>query len=88
MNSNDDARKAVFSGFDAFQAQFFAILEAHAKASTARERSTIATRFVKDIMIPYLDTAKDALLKEYAAPLRAIENELAKLLDVFGEASP
>ena len=85
--SNDDARKAVFKGFDAFQDQFSATITAYANATTAQERAAIATRFVKSVVIPYLDASKDALLKEYAQPMQAIEAELAKLLRVFGEAS-
>ncbi|HME51809.1 MAG TPA: hypothetical protein VKM55_06300 [Candidatus Lokiarchaeia archaeon] len=84
--SNDDARKAVFSGFDGFQEQFFATLATYSKASTTQERTGIATRFVKEVVIPYLDTAKDSLLKEYSSSMRVIEGELSKLLDVFGEA--
>ena len=85
--SNNDARKAVFTTFNAFQDQFFAMITKYANVTAARERTAIATRFVKDIVILYLDASKDALLKEYAHPLQAIEAELAKLLDVFGEAS-
>ena len=95
--SNDDARKAVFANFDAFQDTFSALITTYANATTARERAAIATtareraaiatRFVKDVVIPYLDASKDALLKEYAQPLQAIEAELSKLMRVFGEAS-
>ena len=87
LQSNEDARKAVFTGFDAFQDTFFAMITAYANATNAQERTAIATRFVKDVAIPYLDASKDALLKEYTQPLQAIEAELAKLLFVFSEAS-
>lgn len=85
--SNDDARKAVFAGFDAFQDKYFAMITSYVNATTAQERTSIATRFVKDVVIPYLDASKDALLTDFAQPLQAIESELAKLLHVFGEAS-
>jgi len=87
LQSNDDARKAMFSGFNGFQDKFFEMLVAYSKATTSQDRSSIATRFVKDVVIPYLDASKDALLKEYAQPLQAIEAELVKLLQVFGEGS-
>ncbi len=84
--SNEDARKLVFSGFAAFQEAFHAMIKAYVTATTAKDRAAIATRFVKESMIPYLDNAKDALLADYAPRIDAIEAELTKLLGVFGEA--
>jgi hypothetical protein len=82
--SNEEARAALFGGFDGFQARFFAMLDAHAKTIDKTERATLATAFVKEVAIPYLDAAKDALLKEVLPPLLAIDAELGKLGHVFG----
>ena len=87
FQSNDDARKAMFARFNAFQDEFFSMLAAYTKAADQKEQSAIATRFVKDVVIPYLDSAKELVLGEFMQPLQAITAELSKLLQVFGEAS-
>jgi hypothetical protein len=84
FTTNDEARAALFGGFDAFQARFFAMLDAHAKTSDDAERATLATAFVKEVAIPYLDGPKDALFKEILPPLLAIDAEIGKLGHVFG----
>jgi len=82
--SNDEARAALFVGFDGFQASFSAFLAAYAKEKDASKRSAIATKFAKDIAVPYLDSAKDKLVEALVHPVLAADAELAKLLRVFG----
>ena len=82
--SNDEARAALFAGFDKFQAAFTAFLASYAKSGDKAERSALATAFVKDVAIPYLDTAKDGLLAALVPPMLSIDAELNKLLHVFG----
>ncbi len=82
--SNDEARVALFAGFDKFQAAFTAFLAAYSKETDKAERAALATAFVKEVAIPYLDTAKDRLLDALVPPVLAIDADLTKLLHVFG----
>ncbi|MEX2682113.1 MAG: hypothetical protein Q6373_010965, partial [Candidatus Sigynarchaeota archaeon] len=45
--TNDEARAALFAGFDGFQASFSAFLAAYAKEKDAARRSAMATRFAR-----------------------------------------
>jgi len=81
---NDEARAALFAGFDGFQAAFSAFLAAYAKEKDPSKRSAMATRFAKDVAVPYLDSTKDKLLGALVPPLLAVDAELTKLLRVFG----
>jgi hypothetical protein len=83
-NNNDEARAALFTGFSGFQAAFTAFLASYAKSGDKAERTALATAFMKDVAIPYLDTAKDGLLAALVPPMLAIDQELNKLLHVFG----
>ncbi len=83
-NNNDDARGALFAGFDKFQAAFTAFLASYAKTTDKAERAALATAFVKDIVIPYIDTAKDGLIATLVPPVLAADAELNNLLHVFG----
>nr|MDO8115062.1 hypothetical protein [Candidatus Sigynarchaeota archaeon] len=83
--SNEDARKVLFKDFDAWQEKFFAMLGGYGRASTPAERTAIATKFIKEITIPYLDTAKDSLVKAILPAVENLDAELGKLLHVFGE---
>ncbi len=82
--NNDEARAALFAGFDKFQASFTKFLASYAKVADKAERAALATAFVKDVAIPYLDTAKDGLLAALIPPMLAIDADLNKLLHVFG----
>ncbi|NMC04558.1 MAG: hypothetical protein GYA24_05065 [Candidatus Lokiarchaeota archaeon] len=82
--SNDEARAALFAGFGEFQASFSAFIAAYASETDKARRAALATAFVKDTAIPYLDSAKDGLLDAIVPPLRAIDADLTKLLRVFG----
>ena len=84
LSSNDEARAALFAGFGEFQAAFGAFIAAYAKDTDKAKRSALATVFVKDIAIPYLDAAKDGLLARLVPPVLAIDADLTKLLHVFG----
>ncbi|MEX2714932.1 MAG: hypothetical protein Q6370_001400 [Candidatus Sigynarchaeota archaeon] len=44
----------------------------------------MATRFARDVAVPYLDSAKDGLLEAILPPVRAVDAELSRLLRVFG----
>jgi hypothetical protein len=83
-NNNDEARAALFAGFDKFQAAFTAFLASYAKSGDKAERAALATSLVKDVAIPYLDTAKDGLIAALVPPVLATDAELDKLLHVFG----
>jgi len=83
--TNEEARAALFAGFDGFQAAFSAFLATYAKEKDASKRSAMATRFAKDVAVSYLDSAKDELLKSVVPPLLAVDAELARLLRVFGD---
>jgi hypothetical protein len=82
--NNDEARAALFAGFDKFQAAFTAFLASYADSGDKAGRAALAAAFVKDIAIPYLDTAKDGLLAALVPPLLAVDSDLSKLLHVFG----
>nr|MDO8110846.1 hypothetical protein [Candidatus Sigynarchaeota archaeon] len=83
--SNENARKALFKDFDAWQERFFAMLATYGRVSTPTERTSIATKFIKEITIPYLDTAKDGLVKAIVPAIEGLDAELGKLLHIFGE---
>ncbi len=82
--NNDEARATLFADFDKFQAAFTAFLASYAKSGDKADRAALATTFVKDVAIPYLDTAKDGLLAVLVPPVLAIDVDLTKLLHVFG----
>jgi hypothetical protein len=84
FTNNDEARAALFAGFDKFQAAFTTFLASYAKSSDKAERAALATAFVKDVAIPYLDTAKDGLLAALVPPVLAIDADFTKLLHIFG----
>ena len=82
--TNEEARAALFAGFDGFQAAFSAFLATYAKEKDVSKRSAMATRFAKDVAVPYLDSAKNKLLEAVLPPVLAVDAELTKLLRVFG----
>jgi hypothetical protein len=82
-NNNDEARAALFAGFNGFQAAFTSFLASYAKSGDKAGRAALATAFVKDVAIPYLDTAKDGLLAALVPPVLAVDADLTKLLHVF-----
>ncbi len=84
FTNNEEARSTLFAGFAEFQASFSTFLAAYAKEKDTSKRSAMATRFAKDVAVPYLDSAKDELLKNVVPPVLAVDAELAKLLRVFG----
>ncbi len=82
--NNDEARSALFAGFGEFQASFTAFLASYAKSGDKAERAALATAFLRDVAVPYLDAAKDGLLAPLVPPVLAADAELTKLLRVFG----
>jgi hypothetical protein len=84
FTNNDEARAALFASFDKFQAAFTAFLASYERSGDKAERAALATAFVKDVAIPYIDTAKDGLLAALVPPMLSIDAELTKLLHVFG----
>ncbi len=84
LRDNKKAREALFAAFDGFQASFSAFLANYAKESNAAKWSAMATKFAKNIAVPYLDSAKDKLLEALVPSVLAADAEIAKLLRVFG----
>jgi hypothetical protein len=82
--NNDEARAAMFATFGEFQASFSAFIAAYAKEPDKATRSALATAFVKETAIPYMDAAKDGLLAVVIPPMLAIDGDITKLLHVFG----
>ncbi len=84
FTSTNDARTTLFGGFDEFQKSFPILLAAYAKEKDTSKRSTLATRFAKDMAVTHLNSAKDGLLKNIVPPVLAVDTKLVKLLRVFG----
>ncbi len=76
MLDKDSARAAWFQGFDAWQAGFNRLL----KAVAAGEAPAVAGKtFLRDVMVPWMDDAKDRLLRAVAKDVLAASEKAAKL---------
>ncbi|NMC03834.1 MAG: hypothetical protein GYA24_01420 [Candidatus Lokiarchaeota archaeon] len=77
MLDKESARAAWFQGFDAWQAGFNQLLKALA---AGQPPATAGKAFLRDVMTPWMDEAKDRLLRAVAADVLAIGDK-AKQLD-------
>ncbi len=76
MLDKDSARAAWFQGFDSWQAGFNRLL----KAVTAGTSTQAAgTAFLRDVMVPWMDDAKDRLLRAAAKDVLAAGEKAARL---------
>ena len=76
----DASRKAWFAGFDAWQDAFTRML-ADCAGNPAKAKET-GKAFLREVMIPFMDAAKDRLLVEIAKDVQAT-CEKARKLDAF-----
>jgi hypothetical protein len=77
-DSNQKMREAWFRGFDAWQDKFNLMLK-HCATSPGKAQA-IGTTFLHDVMIPFMDAAKDRLLADIAMRVKSA-CEQAELLD-------
>jgi hypothetical protein len=76
MLDNDSARAAWFEGFDAWQSGFNRLL----KSIVAGESATAAgTTFLRDVMVPWMDQAKDRLLRAVSRDVLAVAEKATRL---------
>jgi hypothetical protein len=76
MLDKDSARAAWFQGFDGWQSGFNQLLKAIASGNNATSASTA---FLRDVMTPWLDGAKDRLLRAVAKDVLAVGEKAARL---------
>jgi len=80
---NERARKAWFAGFGEWQSRFNQMLAGCAAAGNNSARlKVLGKTFMRDVMVPYMDAAKDRLLTEIAKDVQRL-CEKAKRLDGF-----
>jgi hypothetical protein len=72
----DSARAAWFQGFDAWQSGFNRLLKAVAAGD---DPAVAGTAFLKKVMVPWMDDAKDRLLREVAKDVLAASEKAARL---------
>ena len=77
-DKNQKMRESWFHGFDAWQDQFNAMLKQCAK--TPGNAQAVGKAFLHDVMIPFMDDAKDRLLADIAGRVH-IACEKAGCLD-------
>jgi len=70
-------RETWFHGFDAWQDNFNAMLRQC--ATTPGKAQAIGKAFLRDIMIPFMDAAKDRLLAAIAKDVQAVCEKAARL---------
>jgi hypothetical protein len=76
MFYKDCARAAWFQHFDSWQSGFNALLKA---LSAGTSPTTAGTAFLRDVMTPWLDDAKDRLLRAIAKDVLAAGEKAARL---------
>nr|MDO8113138.1 hypothetical protein [Candidatus Sigynarchaeota archaeon] len=77
---NDKARKVWFTGFDEWQSRFNQMLVGCAAAgNNPAWLKQLGKTFMRDVMIPYMDAAKDRLLAEIAKDVQALCEKAARL---------
>jgi hypothetical protein len=76
MLDKDSARAAWFHHFDTWQAGFNALLKALAAGTSP---ATAGTAFLRDVMTPWLDDAKDRLLRAISKDVLAAGERAARL---------
>jgi hypothetical protein len=72
----DSARAAWFGGFDAWQSGFNKLLKAAAAGTGA---PAAGKAFLRDVMVPWMDDAKDRLLRAVARDVLATSEKAARL---------
>ncbi len=76
MLDKESARAAWFQGFDSWQSGFNRLI----KAITAGEDHLTAGRtFLRDVMVPWMDNAKDRLLQVIARDVLATVEKASRL---------
>lgn len=70
-------REAWFRGFDEWQTAFNAMLSKCAKTSS--KARAIGKAFLQDVMIPFMDSAKDRLLADIANQVQAACSKASRL---------
>ncbi len=76
MLDKDSARAAWFDGFDAWQAGFNRLLKA---VTAGTSMPAAGTAFLRDVMVPYMDQAKDRLLRAIARDVLATAEKASRL---------
>ena len=76
MLDKDSARAAWFQGFDSWQSGFNQLLKAIASGN---DHTTAGRAFLRDVMTPWLDDAKDRLLRAIAKDVLAASEKAARL---------
>ncbi len=76
MLDKDSARAAWFQGFGTWQAGFNKLIKAVVDGDTP---STAGKAFLRDVMVPWMDDAKDRLLRAVAKDVLAVAEKAAKL---------
>ena len=76
-DSNQKMREAWFRGFDAWQDKFNLMLKQCAKSPGKAQ--AIGTTFLHDVMIPFMDAAKDRVLAAIASRVKVACEQAAQL---------
>jgi hypothetical protein len=76
MLDKDSARASWFRGFDSWQSGFNRLLKA---ISAGENPTTAGTAFLRDVMVPWMDDAKDRLLRAVAKDMLAVSEKATKL---------
>lgn len=76
MLDKESARATWFQGFDTWQAGFNALIKALA---AGQPPATAGKAFLRDIMTPWMDEAKDRLLRAIATDVLAMIEKASKL---------
>ncbi len=81
--NNDRARKVWFSGFNEWQSRFNQMLaRCTAEGVNPAQLKSLGKTFMRDVMVPFMDAAKDRLLIEIAKDVQGL-GEKAKKLDGY-----
>ncbi len=76
MLDKDSARAAWFRGFDSWQAGFNRLIKA---VAAGEGHAAAGTAFLRDVMVPWMDEAKDRLLRAVAKDVLAVSEKASKL---------
>ncbi len=76
MLDKDSARAAWFQGFDTWQAGFNRLIKA---VAVGENTTTAGKAFLRDVMVPYMDQAKDRLLRAIARYVLATAEKASRL---------
>jgi len=76
MLDKESARAAWFSAFDQWQAGFNRLLAA---VAAGKNHVMEGKKFLNDVMVPWMDEAKDRLLRAFAGDVLAAAEKAARL---------